>query len=74
MLISTYVCIVMGFYAYMKSKPVLSLELCCLQIDIPVMKGRKSFFKLFHLRPSITGTFIYQYKANKKNIKKFICQ
>jgi len=25
-------------------------------LDVPVMKGRNSFFKLYHLRPFITGT------------------
>ena len=25
-------------------------------IDVPVMKGRNSFFKLYQLRPFITGT------------------
>ena len=29
------------------------------QIDIPVMKGRKSFFKLYHIQPSITVSPIY---------------
>ena len=28
--------------------------------DVPVMKGRNSFFKLYHLRPFITGTSISQ--------------
>jgi len=28
-------------------------------IDVPVMKGGKSFFKLYHLRTIITGTSLY---------------
>ena len=32
-------------------------------IDVPVTKGRKSFFKLYHLRPFIAGTVDVYFKA-----------
>jgi len=28
---------------------------------IPVMKSHQSFFKLYHIRPFITGTFVTMY-------------
>jgi len=30
-------------------------------LDVPIMKWLKPFFKLFHIRPFITGTSIFKW-------------
>jgi len=43
---------------FLRFRPQFHKQILNHYFDAPVMKGRKSFFKLYHLRLFITGTSI----------------
>jgi len=47
---------------------------CQADNDVPVMKGRNSFFKLYHLRPFITGTSLTVHYSKEGVYFHYLCK